>query len=57
MSEPKEPIIWQCEHCGAFNNIENKTYYFKRNNIQEKWNRIKMLIKNLHLDLIKSSYR
>ena len=31
--------------------------HFKRNNIQEKWNRIKMLIKNLHLDLIKSSYR
>lgn len=24
MSESKEPIIWQCEHCGAFNNIENK---------------------------------
>jgi ribosomal protein L40E len=24
MSNPVEPIIWQCEHCGAFNNIKNE---------------------------------
>jgi ribosomal protein L40E len=24
MSKSKEPIIWQCEHCGAFNNIKNE---------------------------------
>ena len=22
MSKPVEPIIWQCEKCGAFNNIK-----------------------------------
>ena len=31
--------------------------HFTRNNFQVKWNRFKTLIKNLHLDLIKSSYR
>jgi hypothetical protein len=31
--------------------------HFTRNNFQEKWNRFKTLLKNLHLDLIKSSYR
>jgi hypothetical protein len=31
--------------------------HFKSNNIKVKWFRIKTLIKNIHLDLIKSSYR
>jgi hypothetical protein len=31
--------------------------HFTRNNFQVKWTRFKTLLKNLHLDLIKSSYR
>ena len=32
MSKSKEPIIWQCEHCGAFNNINNSSYFVDKNN-------------------------